>query len=203
MAAPTTSVLIGDLAVLAWLVPLAFYDLRTRRIPLSVFVTIPLLIALSEAALRGRIDLSGGAILILIISERDRIRYQWLRVAVLIIGACALGYLAVVIVPPDVWMGYALMCVFWIMEELKVAAAADSLIGIALALHWSDVRFPIAFVVSMILILLMRHRSRVLHILTLHTLTGASLGVTRDVGLPSFAMAAGLCTIWNWVLPYV
>jgi hypothetical protein len=203
MVAPSTSFLIGDLAVLAWLVPLAFYDLRTRRVPLSVFVTIPLLVALLEAVLRGRIDLVGGALLILILSERDRIRYRWLRVTVLIIGICVLSYLGVMVISPDVWMGYALMCVFWIMEELNVAAAADSLIGIALALHWSDVRLPIAFVVSTALVFLARHKSHVLHILTLRALTNDSSMATWDAGLPGLAIAASLCTIWNWVLPNV
>lgn len=121
---------------LAWLTPLAGYDIRHREVPHIAWVGIPALAMLVVAGLRGDGALSVLTALLMLVSEAPRLG-KGARLASWIVAAISLP-LCVAWTAPESLPGALFIIGSWIMFELSWWAGADALAAIALALLWPN-----------------------------------------------------------------
>lgn len=184
-------------AVLIWLIPLALHDVRHRSVPHMAWIAGPCLLAMVWAAWRGEWPLAGLALIVVGLSERQRLPHSWQKPAVmggLIVCAALFRQLA-----PEAWPGAFAILGFWLGFELGWWAGADALAAITLALLWPDLQLLIALSISHLgLALLLRARSRALWGRP-RALRPGELETLGQPGLPALALSAVVYITLKWI----
>lgn len=182
---------------LAWLMPLAGYDIRHREVPHIAWVGIPALAMLVVAGLRGDVTLSILTGILMVVSEVPRLG-KGARLAGWIGAAISLP-LCVAWTPPESLPGALFIIGSWIMFELSWWAGADALAAIALALLWPNLTLVACVAVGHLVWGLIWRRwrrqepqSRQMTRKRFGKLTPAELEAVGAPGLPSLAIAVAL-----------
>lgn len=184
---------IPDFAPLAWLIPLALYDLKKREVPHIAFVAVPCLLAALTAILRGDWALATLAMVSVAASERHHLPKRLRLAALLIAFAGCAGLL--VMTPFESLPGAIAVHGFWIAYELGWWAGADALAAMTLALLWPDIRLLAALAASHIVVALMMKRASLPFIP--RRLKPDELQTFGSPGLPAITLGAALFMIWN------
>lgn len=184
---------IPDFAPLAWLIPLAVYDLKNREVPHIAFVAVPCLLVALTAILRGDWTLAAMAALSVAASERHHLPEQFRRVAFILALVACTGLL--IVTPFESLPGAIALIGFCVAYELGWWAGADTLAAMALALLWPDIRLLAALAASHIVVALMMKRASLPFIP--RRLKPDELQVFGAPGLPAIALGATLFTFWN------
>ncbi len=196
-----------DLTPLAWLLPLAHYDLRKREVPHIAFVAVPLALAALALAWRGGWTLALMAITLVAVTERARLRPVLHRPA--LAGGLAVCVGLAVLSPFELAPGVISLIGFWLAYELGWWAGADTLAAMALALLWpDDIRLIVSLAAAHVAAaLIIRHRRPLRHaprqgrllLLLPRKLSADELTAVGVPGLPAIALTAALFTIWKVV----
>jgi len=183
-----------DLAPFAWLIPLAFYDLKTRQVPSGLFAAVPCLICSLIALLRGEWALVLAAVSIYAASERPGLKHNWLRAVTLVTGVVIC--VGAMMLDPLSMPGIVSLIGFWIMFELNWWGGVDALLAMGLMVLWNDPRLVICWLIAQVLVLLARRRY---FLLTFpHPLKSEELDALGFPALPALTIAALLFVIWKW-----
>lgn len=138
--------------VLIWLGILSWYDIKTREIPHSAWVTIPLILAGGYRICLGGWQLVLLAGLVILASERE-----WIATKIRWGGITSIHgwvpWLTVVfcMAASTSQIGAIAILGFWIAWELKWWGGADSVVGMILVSVFYPVHFIIAFLISQLL----------------------------------------------------
>jgi hypothetical protein len=132
-----------EMGVLAWLAPLAAYDLEHRAVPHTGWIYWPWLLACSYAAWRGDWQLALTAELAFLASERSTWPPIWRKVAVGMALAVSLAVLALNFNAAHA-IGVCALLGFWGFFELGWWAGVDALSAMALVLLWPNLPFLMA-----------------------------------------------------------
>ncbi len=205
-----------DLTPLAWLIPLAHYDLRKREVPHIAFVAVPLALAALAEAWRGGWTLALMAVTLVAMTERARLWPALHRPALAGGLAICAGLLALQcnVSPFELAPGAISLIGFWLAYELGWWAGADALAAMALALLWpDDIRLLVSLAAAHIVAALAAHfcnrRKRPLRhsplrgsqgrllLLLPRKLSAAELQAVGAPGLPAIALTAALFAIWK------
>lgn len=183
-----------ELAPLAWLIPLAIYDLQKREVPHIAFVAVPCFLAAFAAILRGDASLGVLTLVLIALSERNHLPKPMARVVLVSALLSSVGLL--LITPFEQSPGALALMGFWFAYELGWWAGVDALAAMTLAILWPDVMLLVALGVAHLgLAFLLPHgklftRPR--------RLTEAELEQVGVAGLPSIALGAALYVLWQW-----
>ena len=185
-----------DLAPFAWLIPLAFYDLKTRRVPSGWFAAVPCLVCSLIALLRGEWVMVLAVAAIYAASERASLLKRWMRY-----GASAAGVLVCVgmmMIDPLSMPGIVTLMGFWFMFELNWWGGVDALLAMGLMVLWNDPRLVICWLIAQVFVLVARQRYFLLAFP--RPLKPEELDVLGFPALPALAIAAMLFVTWKWFL---
>lgn len=191
----------SDVWPLAWLIPLAIYDLRKREVPGMAFVAAPCAVIALIAAWRGEWPLAALWVVTLAASERHRVRSKAARLAV--VAAAIAACLALIwLTPLESWPGALSIPAFWLAYEIGWWAGADALAAIALAMLWPDIRLVVCFAASHALMAALRRvrsgrQPLPLALMLPRVLTADELDQFGAPGLPAIALGALLCIVWR------
>lgn len=135
-----------ELLVLAWLAPLAVYDLHRKQVPHIVCVAVPCAAAVAYSIATGTWMPAVIAALAILASERQVIRHptlkKWVFSATLLLG----GLLA--LASGEAVPGAFAVLGFWLAYETGWWAGADALAAITLALLWPDIRLLVVLAIA-------------------------------------------------------
>ena len=199
-----------DLTPLAWLLPLAHYDLRKREVPHIAFVAVPLALAALAGAWRGGWTLALMAIMFVAMTERARLQPALHRPA--LAGGLAVCVGLVVLSPFELAPGVISLIGFWLAYELGWWAGADTLAAMALALLWpDDIRLIVSLAAAHVAVALIIRRRMPLRqsfgyaqdvvqgrlLLLPRKLSADELTAVGVPGLPAIALTAVLFAIWK------
>jgi|CXWL01.1.fsa_nt_gi hypothetical protein len=184
---------IPDIAPLAWLIPLAVYDMQKREVPHIAFVAMPCLLATLTATVRGDWMLATLAVVSVAASERHHLPEQFRRVAFILALVACTGLL--IVTPFESLPGAIALIGFWMAYELGWWAGADALATMALVLLWPNIRLLAALAASHIVVALMMKRAFLPFIP--RRLKPDELQAFGAPGLPAIALGATLFTFWN------
>ncbi len=188
-----------DLTPLAWLLPLAHYDLHKREVPHIAFVAVPLALAALTLAWRSGWTLALMAITLVAMTERARLRPAFHRPA--LSGGLAICVGLFVLSPFKMAPGAISLIGFWLAYELGWWAGADTLAAMALALLWpDDIRLIVSLAVAHVVAALAAHfcnRRKRLMLLLPRKLSAAELQAVGAPGLPAIALTAALFATWK------
>ena len=131
--------------VLVWLGIVSWFDLRTKEIPHSAWVFLPLMCAGIYRLILGNWQLVLLMAIVILASERSRLG-RWLRVeslAIVYTWMPAIGFL-VYLAGMQNPLGAIAVVAFWVAWELHVWGGADAVASIALVLFWPDLRLVLS-----------------------------------------------------------
>ena len=192
-----------DLTPLAWLLPLAHYDLRKREVPHIAFVAVPFALAALAAVWRGSWTPALMAVALVAMTERARLWPALHRPALAGGLAICAGLLALQcnVSPFELAPGALSLVGFWLAYELGWWAGADALAAMSLALLWpDDIRLLVSLAAAHIVAALAAHfcnRRKRLMLLLPRKLSAAELQAVGAPGLPAIALTAALFAIWK------
>jgi hypothetical protein len=178
----------AELIVLAWLLPLAAYDIRHREVPHIACVAVPCLAAAVYAWASGSAALACLAVIVVAISERRVIR--WRRTRRLLAGCGLAAALALVPATGEAAPGAIAILGFWTAYELGWWAGADALAAMTLALLWPGIGLLLAMAVPHATAAALLRRRR--HLCGVLARTSA---LTPAPGLPALALSAALLCV--------
>lgn len=183
-----------ELAPLAWLIPLALYDLQKREVPHIAFVAAPCFLAAFAAILRGDASLGVLALVLIAISERQHLPKPLARVALMSVLLSSVGLLLITLFEQS--PGALALIGFWLAYELGWWAGVDALAAMTLAILWPDVMLLVSLGVAHLgLAFLLPHNKLFTRP---RRLTEAELEQVGVAGLPSIALGAALYVLWKW-----
>ena len=188
-----------EMGVLAWLAPLAAYDLEHRAVPHGHWIYWPWLLACGYVAWRGDWQLALTAELIFLASERRSWPPVRQRVAVGLALAGGLGALALSFSAQNV-LGTLTLLGFWMFFELGWWAGVDALTASALVLLWPNVLFLTALAAAHLGLSLVYRRAGRFRFPG--ALKPGELEAIGDPGLPALALTvvlySGLGRVGVW-----
>ncbi len=185
-----------DLAPFAWLIPLAFYDLKTRQVPSGWFAAVPCLISSLIALLRGEWALVVAVAAIYAVSERDGLKRKWMRSVALAAGVLVIA--GMMMIAPLSIPGIVTLVGFWLMFELNWWGGVDALLAMGLMMLWNDPRLVICWLIAQVFVLLARRRFFLLAFP--RPLKPEELDALGFPALPALTIAALLFVTWKWFL---
>jgi hypothetical protein len=186
-----------ELWPLAWLLPLALYDLQKREVPHMAFVAIPCALAMLSAVLGGDWTLGLLALLVVAVSERRHLPTP-LGTMVLVLSGLS-GALLLTLTPFEQAPGAIAVLGFWLAYELGWWAGADALVAITLALVWPELKLLVSLAAAHLVLALVVYRGRIL--MFPRRLSADELAQVGVAGLPALALSAALFTLWHGWLP--
>jgi hypothetical protein len=137
------------LPVLIWLGILSWYDIKTREIPHSAWVIIPLILTGIYRVCMGGWQLVLLSMLVVAASERRWIalKFRWSGIARLSwwVPGLAVVFWMISTTSP---VGALAITGFWIAWELKWWGGADSVVGIILMLVWPNLPYLYSMILS-------------------------------------------------------
>ena len=179
------------MGVLAWLAPLAAYDLEHRAVPHAHWIYWPWLLVCGCVAARGDWQLALTAELIFLASERRAWPAVRRRLAVGLALAGSLGALALSFSAPHA-LGTLTLLGFWAFFELGWWAGVDALAAMALVLLWPDLLFLAALAAAHLGLAVVYRRAGRLRFPG--ALKPGELEAIGDPGLPALALTVVLYT---------
>ena len=134
--------------VLVWLGIVSWFDLRTKEIPHSAWVLLPLIGAATYRLILGNWQLVLLAVVVILASERARIA-QWSQIktmAVVFSWIPAIGFLIYLAALQNP-LGAIAVVAFWAAWELHAWGGADAVASIALILLWPDLLLVLSLLI--------------------------------------------------------
>jgi Flp pilus assembly protein protease CpaA len=137
-----------SLAALAWLIAVAVFDIRTRKVPNPLWTGIPLLAAVAIRVLNGTAQwMAAVAVIAVVISERRHLQQKMLEALVLAAGVVAIVWIFFIADVPT-QSGIAGVVVFWLSWELHYIGGADAMTLITCVLIWPNIEFLLAYLAA-------------------------------------------------------
>lgn len=185
-----------EVAPLAWLIPLALYDLRKREVPNIAFVAAPCALAALAAALRGDWALGALTVVGVAASERRHLPGRWgvVTFATVLVACAAL----LILTPFERSPGAVAIIGFWLAYELGWWAGADALAAMTLALMWPDIQLLVALAAAHMVVAIFLYRGRVMAFP--RWLSSKDLEQVGVAGMPAIALGAAIYAAWQWWL---
>jgi len=202
-----------EVIVLAWLMPLALYDLAYHEVPHIAFAVVPCLAGMIYVAWQGDWTLAVIAAVVIAASERHHLPLKLLRrMVVIMAGLASLGL--ILATDPNVIAGALLVTCFWFAYEMGRWGGADALAAITLALLWPDLRFVLLFAIAHLALAVVFRPGLVKQLaatpgsafqklLTLRPISPDELERVGNPGLPPLVLTVVLLVIWESVSPFV
>jgi hypothetical protein len=183
-----------DFAPLAWLIPLAVYDLRKREVPHIAFVAVPCGLAVLTVFLRGDWTLGALTLLVVAASERHHLPKPFGAIA---FGVALIGCVALLFFTPfEQTPGAIAIIGFWLAYELGWWAGADALAAMTLAAMWPDVRLLVSLAAAHMVTAIFLHKGRV--VTFPRRLAADELERIGVAGMPAIALGAAMFSLWQW-----
>jgi hypothetical protein len=137
-----------SLVALGWLITVAVFDIRTRKVPSPYWTGIPFLAAVAIRALSGSAAwMAAAAVVTMVISERRHLQHKGLEALALAAGIVAIVLIFFVADVPT-QTGIAGVVIFWISWELRFIGGADAMTLITCVLLWPNVEFLLAYLAA-------------------------------------------------------
>jgi hypothetical protein len=137
-----------SLIALGWLIAMAVFDIRTRRVPSPYWTGIPLMLAIATRVLSGTAALMAAAVVVvLVVSERRHLKQKVLEALVLVAGILAIILIFFTADIPT-QSGIACMVVFWVSWELHFIGGAEAMTLITCILLWPNIEFLLAYLIA-------------------------------------------------------
>jgi hypothetical protein len=137
-----------SLIALGWLIAMAVFDIRTRRVPSPYWTGIPMLLAVAIRVLSGTAALmAAAAAVVVIVSERRHLKNKLLEALVLAAGILAIGLIFFTADIPT-QSGIGGVVVFWVSWELHYIGGADAMTLITCVLLWPNIEFLLAYLAA-------------------------------------------------------
>lgn len=137
-----------SIVALIWLIAIAMFDIRDRRIPHLLWTAIPLALAAVYRLASGRLQMVVlAAVFAVIVSERRQLKNRIVEWIVLI---TALIFFLWILTTAEslVALGLIGICVFWLSWEMRWIGGADAMALITCILLWPGMAFVIAYLVA-------------------------------------------------------
>ncbi len=183
-----------EMGVLAWLAPLAAYDLEHRAVPHGHWIYWPWLLVCGYAAWRGDWQLALTAELVFLASERAAWPPLRRKVAVGLALSGSLGALALSFSAPHA-LGTLALLGFWAFFELGWWAGVDALAAMTLILLWPNLSFLAALATAHLGLSLIRRRGNQFQFP--RALRSDELEAIGEPGLPALALTVAIYQIVN------
>jgi phosphatidylserine synthase len=139
---------IVSLIALCWLIAIAVFDIRQRKVPNPYWTGIPILAAIVFRVLSGAEGwMAAAAVVTVIISERRHLEHKGLEALALAAGGVMIA-LIFFSVNTLTQAGIAGILVFWISWELHYIGGADAMTLITCVLLWPSTDFLLAYLAA-------------------------------------------------------
>jgi len=137
-----------SLAAIYWLITIAVFDIRTRKVPNPAWTGIPMLVAAVYRLLSGRMEMIvAAAAVVVIVSERRHLKQRVLEGLVLAAGMLVLGWLLFT-TGISTAAGIIGIIVFWVAWELRLIGGADAMALITCLMLWPGTEFVLAYLIA-------------------------------------------------------
>lgn len=144
---PLSDWLISSAAIL-WLLTVAWFDIRERKVPSSAWTGIPILVAAVYRLASGQHPMIvAAAAVVLAVSERRHLQQKILEGFILAAGILVLGWLMFT-VEITAALGIVGVIIFWIAWELRYIGGADAMALITCLILWPGVEFQMAYLAA-------------------------------------------------------
>jgi hypothetical protein len=137
-----------SIAALIWLITIAVFDIRERRVPHPAWTGVPMLVAAVYRLLSGQHEMIvAAAAVAVIVSERRHLQQKLLEGIILAAGVLILGWLLFTSGMTTA-LGVVGVIVFWLSWERKFIGGADAMALITCLMLWPGIEFVIAYLVA-------------------------------------------------------
>jgi hypothetical protein len=137
-----------SVAAILWLLVVAWFDIRERKVPSPAWTGIPILVAAVYRLASGRHEMIvAAAAVALVVSERRHLQQKLLEGLILAAGILVLGWLMFTV---EITAGYGIVgiIIFWIAWERKYIGGADAMALITCLIVWPGLEFQIAYLIA-------------------------------------------------------
>jgi hypothetical protein len=137
-----------SIAALGWLLIIAWFDIRERKVPHPAWTGIPMLVAAVYRLVSGQnMLIVVAAAVAVLISERRHLQQKALESLILVAGILLLGWL---MFTTEIATGYGIVgvIVFWLSWERKYIGGADAMALITCLILWPGVEFILAYLAA-------------------------------------------------------
>jgi hypothetical protein len=135
-------------AALGWLITIAVFDIRERKVPHPAWTGIPMLVAAVYRLVSGQHQMIvAAAVVAVVISERRHLQQKALEGIILAAGVILLGWM---MMTTEISAGYGIVgvIVFWASWERHYIGGADAMALITCLIVWPGIEFIIAYLVA-------------------------------------------------------
>jgi hypothetical protein len=135
-------------AAILWLITIAVFDVRERRVPSPAWTGIPMLAAAVYRLVYGQhVFVVAAAAVAVLVSERRHLQQTLLEGFILAAGIIALGWL---LFTTEITTGMAVIgvIVFWISWERHFIGGADAMALITCLILWPGIEFVMCYLVA-------------------------------------------------------
>jgi len=132
-------------AALGWLITIAVFDIRERKVPHPAWTGIPILVAAVYRLVTGQnMLIVAAAAVAVLVSERRHLQQKVLETIILVAGMAVLVWL---LFTTGLTAAYGIVgvIVFWISWELHYIGGADAMALITCLLLWPGIEFVLAY----------------------------------------------------------
>jgi len=137
-----------SIAALIWLITIAVFDIRERKVPHMAWTGIPMLVAAVYRLLSGQHGMIvAAAAVVVLVSERRHLQQKLLEGIILAAGILIVGWLLLT-GEFIAGMGIIGVIVFWVSWERKYIGGADAMALITCLILWPGIEFVIAYLVA-------------------------------------------------------
>ncbi|MGB7540334.1 MAG: hypothetical protein WBM17_17465 [Anaerolineales bacterium] len=135
-------------SALGWLIIIAVFDIRERKVPHPVWTGVPMLVAAVYRLVSGQHQMIvAAAVVAVVISERRHLQQKMLEGIILAAGILVMGWLLFTTELTGA-MGIIGIIVFWASWERKYIGGADAMALITCLIVWPGIEFVIAYLVA-------------------------------------------------------
>ncbi len=137
-----------SIAALIWLITIAVFDIRERRVPHPLWTGVPMLVAAVYRLAVGQHQMIvAAAAVAVIVSERRHLQQKLLEGLILAAGVLVLGWLLLT-GEFTAGMGIIGVIVFWVSWERHYIGGADAMALITCLILWPGIEFVVAYLAA-------------------------------------------------------
>jgi dolichol kinase len=137
-----------SIAALIWLITIAVFDIRERKVPHPVWTGLPMLVAAIYRLATGQnMLIVAAAAVVVVVSERRHLQQKVLEAFILAAGILVLVWLLFT-TPLATAMGIIGVIVFWVSWERHYIGGADAMALITCLILWPGIEFVGAYLIA-------------------------------------------------------
>lgn len=137
-----------SIAAIIWLITIAVFDIRWRRVPSPAWTGLPMLVAAVYRLVYGQhVMIVAAAAVAVLVSERRHLQQKVLEGFILAAGILILGWLLFT-TELTTGMGIIGIIVFWASWERHYIGGADAMALITCLMLWPGIEFVLCYLVA-------------------------------------------------------